>query len=139
MKIVVIDGQGGGMGRALVEKIREAAPEAEILAVGANAMATAAMLRAGASAGATGENAVVYNCAKADVIAGATGILLANGMHGEISPRMAQAVSGSEAMKFLIPTERCSLRIMGVKPQPLDAAAQEVAQRVRQMTQTTEE
>ena len=124
MRILVIDGQGGGLGRTLIEQARQALPEAEILAAGANALATQAMLRAGADAGATGENAVVYNAARADVILGALGIAFANAMHGEISPAMARAVSESEALKILIPVSRCNVLIAGVADQPM---AQQVA------------
>ena len=89
MRVVIIDGQGGGMGRALTERLRAASPEAEIVAVGTNVLATAAMLKAGASAGATGENAVRVNCRRADVIAGPIGIVLADALLGEITPEMA--------------------------------------------------
>ena len=91
MRIVVIDGQGGRMGSALVERIKAALPEAECLAVGTNSTATAAMLRAGADAGATGENPVLVNARTADVIAGPVGILAANALYGEVTPAMARA------------------------------------------------
>lgn len=87
MTIVVIDGQGGGIGGRLIEQLRPYLPDAEIIAVGTNGMATAAMLRAGANIGATGENAAVYNCRDADIIAGPIGIMQANAMYGELTPQ----------------------------------------------------
>ena len=103
MKIMVMDGQGGGVGRSLVEEIHERYPDAEVIAVGANAMATSNMMRGGTTIGATGENAVVYNSGRVDVIVGPIGIVIANAMMGEITPRMAEAVSSSEAKILLIP------------------------------------
>ena len=97
MNIMILDGQGGGVGKALVEGIRRAMPDARIIAVGANAIATAAMLRAGADAGATGENPAVVCARKADVIAGPIGILLKDAMLGEITGAMAAAVAESPA------------------------------------------
>ena len=81
MKILVIDGQGGGLGRQLVSALKAAFPESEIIAVGTNALATSAMLKAGAEHAATGENAVVVNCRKADIIVGASGIAIADSMY----------------------------------------------------------
>ena len=121
MKLVVIDGQGGGVGKGIVECVRRELPQVEIIAVGTNALATSAMLRAGAHVGATGENAVQYNCGQCDVIAGAMGIAFANSMHGEISPAMAQAVSLSAAKKLLIPMAQCSAQTLGVQEKPLAA------------------
>ena len=127
MKLLVIDGQGGGVGKALVTAIKQLAPSQEVLALGANAQATSAMLRAGADMGATGESAICYQCSRADVIVGVTGILHANAMLGEISPAIAAAVSLSEAQKVLVPLERCGLLIAGVGRQPLDALIREAA------------
>ena len=97
MNILVIDAQGGGIGRQLVTAIREKMAEADITAVGTNTVATAAMLKAGADNAATGENAVVVNTRRADVIVGPIGIVIADAMFGEITPRMANAVAQSSA------------------------------------------
>ena len=114
MNVLVIDGQGGGIGRALVEKLKSAVPSARVTAVGANATATAAMLRAGADAGATGENAVKVACRQADVIVGALGIVLADAMLGEITPEMARCVAASPARKVLLPMQKCHIQVAGV-------------------------
>lgn len=130
MQIVVIDGQGGRMGSALIERIKATLPEHTCIAIGTNSIATAAMLRAGADLGATGESAIRYQCGRADVIAGVTGILHANAMLGEISPGIAAAVSLSEAQKVLVPLERCGLMIAGVGKQPLDSLIREAARMI---------
>ncbi|MEF9974344.1 MAG: DUF3842 family protein [Clostridia bacterium] len=130
MKLVIIDGQGGGMGRALVERIKDALPDQPILAVGTNALATNAMIKAGADAGATGENAVVVNCRDADVVAGPMGIVLADALMGEMSPRMAQAVGACGACKVLLPTGKCRVRVAGAQQltpsQAVEAAVREI-------------
>ena len=129
MKLLVIDGQGGGIGSGLIEQLRQAElPGVELLAVGTNVMATSAMLRAGAQAGATGENAVIFNSARADLILGPIGIIMANSMMGEITPAMAAAVASSEAKKVLIPITKCA-RVVGVEPKPMQTyIAEAVAQ-----------
>lgn len=115
MKILVIDGQGGGIGRALIEKLRAAMPDQEILAVGANAIATSAMLKAGATQAATGENAVCVCARDADVIAGPIGIVLKDAMMGEITEKMACAVSSARAQRVLIPVLRCATYVAGTE------------------------
>ena len=117
--VAVIDGQGGGMGRGLVENIRKAWPKLHVRALGTNSLATSVMLRAGADEGATGENAIVYNVARADILLGPIGVLTPNGLLGEVSPRMAEAIGGSEAVKILLPSQRCSIRLAVGDPQPL--------------------
>ena len=117
--VAVIDGQGGGMGRGLVENIRKAWPKLHVRALGTNSLATSVMLRAGADEGATGENAIVYNVARADILLGPIGVLTPNGLLGEVSPRMAEAIGGSEAVKILLPSQRCSIRLAVGEPQPL--------------------
>ncbi len=131
MKLLVIDGQGGGVGKSLVAAIKQRMPDQPVTALGTNAQATAAMLRAGADAGATGESAIRYQCRIADVIVGVAGILHANAMMGEISPGIAAAVSLSEAQKVLVPLERCGLRIAGVDRQPLESLIREAARMVQ--------
>ena len=123
--IVIMDGQGGGIGRALVETIRTAHPEVKLRALGTNALATAAMLKGGAGEGATGENAVVFNAARADIILGPVGILTPNGLLGEVTPKMAEAVGGSRAVKILLPSQRCSIRLAVGPAQPMQFYLQE--------------
>ena len=119
MKLLVVDGMGGGIGRAIVSHLRERGFAGEIIAVGTNSAATNAMLKAGADASATGADAVVYNCAVVDLILGPMGIAFAHSMHGEISPRIALAVSGSSAKKILLPVSKCSAVVVGTKDLPL--------------------
>lgn len=115
-RIAVVDGQGGGVGKALIEKIRASFGDgAHILGLGTNAAATALMLKAGADEGATGENAIVVNCPRVDIIAGAVGILAANSMLGELTPGMARAIGESPAEKLLLPLNRCGLHVVGVE------------------------
>ncbi len=130
MKVLVIDGQGGGVGRALVAELKRLCPQLTLTATGTNATATAAMLRAGADQGATGESAIRHQCKAADAIVGVVGIMHANAMLGEISPAIAMAVSLSDAQKVLIPLERCGVTIAGVTRQPLEALIADAAARV---------
>lgn len=123
--IVIMDGQGGGIGRALAETIRAAHPEVKLRALGTNALATAAILKGGAGDGATGENAVVFNAALADIILGPVGILTPNGLLGEVTPKMAEAVGGSRAVKILLPSQRCSIRLAVGPAQPMQFYLQE--------------
>ena len=114
--ILILDGQGGGVGSQLVKLLKPRLTEdCRLLCVGTNVAATAAMLKAGAAQGATGENAVIHNAARADVILGPIGVILANGILGEVSAAMAAAVSGSEAVKILIPSASCGVYVAGVE------------------------
>ena len=128
MRVTVIDAQGGGIGKAVVKAIKEKAPDCMVIAVGTNAVATTAMLKAGADVGATGENAVVYNCAKAQVLIAPIGLTLANAMYGEISPAMARAVGECEEIKILIPVKQCSARIAGLMDKPQAAYIQDAVE-----------
>ncbi len=130
MNIVVIDGQGGGMGRQLVSAIKQAAPDADVTAVGTNSAAASAMLRAGADRAATGENAVVVNARRADIIAGPIGIVVADALLGEITPAMAAAVGSSPAVRVLVPVSHCDTVVAGVPDLPMSALIQSAAERV---------
>jgi hypothetical protein len=114
MKIVVIDGQGGALGKHLISAIKSAAGAgAEITALGTNSAATSAMMNGGADRGATGENPIIVACSDADIIVGPVGILCANAMLGEITPNMALAVGASRAVKILVPVSKCDIMIVG--------------------------
>ena len=114
MKVLVIDGQGGGLGRQLVTAVKARYPEAEVLAVGTNSAATNAMLKAGADQAATGENSVAVAFGKVDVIMGPVGIVIADSMLGEITPRMAVSIGQSQAKRILIPVNLCDNLVVGV-------------------------
>lgn len=114
MRILVIDAQGGGVGRQLITAIKQNIEDAEVTAVGTNSTATAVMLKAGADHAATGENSVVVACRKADVIVGPVGIVIADSLLGEITPAMAAAVAQSGAKRILIPFNHCDNIIVGV-------------------------
>ena len=115
MKITIIDGHGGMLGAQLVREITLKIEDAEITAVGTNAVATAAMLKAGAHKAATGENPVIVACRKSDVIIGPVGIVVADSLSGEVTPKMAVAVGQSDATRILIPMNKCENLIAGVK------------------------
>ncbi len=115
MKIVVIDGQGGRLGKLLVEAVKERLPQAEVLAVGTNGIATATMQKAGADYVATGENPVVRGVMDADVVLGPLGIVVAHSILGEVTPRMAEAVGGCRGKKILIPMNSCGVSVAGTQ------------------------
>lgn len=133
MRVLVIDGQGGGLGRQLVAAIAAACPEAELLAVGTNSLAASSMLKAGARRAATGENAVVVNCRTTDVIVGPIGIVIADALMGEITPKMAMAVCQSSAKRVLVPINHCDNYVVGVPEQPIAQLVQAAAQKVKQL------
>lgn len=114
MKILVVDAQGGGFGKQLVSLLRQEIPEAEIMAVGTNSVASTAMLKAGAHHAATGENAVIVGARKADIIVGPIGIVIADSLYGEITPAMALSIAQSNAKRILIPSNHCDNIIAGV-------------------------
>lgn len=132
-KVLVIDGQGGGLGRQLVSALAAACPEAELTAVGTNSLAANAMLKAGASRVATGENAVVVNCRRADVIVGPIGIVIADALLGEITPAMAAAVCQSGAKRVLVPINHCENYVVGVPDQPVSQLVAAAAQKVKEL------
>ena len=115
MKIVVIDGQGGRLGKLLVEAVKDRIPQAEVLAVGTNGIATATMQKAGADYVATGENPVVRGVMDADVVLGPLGIVVAHSILGEVTPRIAEAVGGGRGKKILIPMNSCGVSVAGTQ------------------------
>jgi len=115
MKIMIVDGQGGRLGKLLVEGLRQSGIQEEIIAIGTNSIATAAMMRAGADAGATGENPVIVCARDADYIIGPVGILAADSLLGEITSAMTVAIGRSPAQKILIPVNRCRNTVVGTK------------------------
>ena len=128
MKVLIIDGQGGGLGRQLVVAVKERFPEIEVLAVGANSTATGAMLRAGADQAGTGGKAVLVASGRADVIRGPVGIVIADAMLGEIRPVMAAAAGQSEAKRILLPVGQCDNIIAGVRDMPMAKMVQEAVE-----------
>ena len=137
MTILVIDAQGGGIGRQLVLSVKQALPDVEILAVGTNAAATAAMLKADASSVATGENAVVVCARKADIIVGPIGIVIADSMLGEITPKMALAVAQSSAKRILIPFSHCDTVIAGTETASMTELIQKAVTEVQKLCEAS--
>ena len=135
--VAVIDGQGGGIGSLMIKHLREAlAEEVEIIGLGTNAMATGAMLKAGANKGASGENAIVQTVKTMDVIIGTTGIVLANSMMGELTPRMAEAVASSPATKCLLPLRIPEVEIIGAPKEPLPHLVDQLVKRIKEIIET---
>ena len=126
MQILVIDAQGGGIGRQIVAAIHKNIPNATVTAVGTNTAATTAMLKAGADHGATGENAVIVGARKADVIIGPIGIVIADYLFGEITPAMAIAVGKSDAKRILIPVNHCDNIVAGTRELNMKSIAEEI-------------
>lgn len=133
MKVVLIDGQGGKLGQSIAEAIIKNRLSCDLYAIGTNSIATSAMLKGGAMWGATGENPVLVACRDADVIIGPVGILSADSMLGEITPAMAVAVGQSRATKLLLPVNRCSNRVVGVKKLTLSEITAEAVAELRQI------
>ena len=131
MNILVVDAQGGGIGRAAVAALKKALPEAEIVAVGSNTVATSAMLKAGADHAATGENAVIVCSRDADFIVGPLGIVIADSMYGEITPKMAAAIGQSRADRILIPIHHCKNTVVGVENYQIDGLINGVVQEIK--------
>lgn len=134
MKIAVVDGQGGGIGRIIVEKLRqEMGNSCHIIGLGTNAVATSLMLKAGANEGASGENAVVRTVAGMDLVVGSVAIIAAHSFLGELTPAMAEAIASSQAVKILLPLNRYGIEISGITDEPLPLQVNHMVNRVRQM------
>ena len=133
VQILVIDGQGGRIGSRMVAEIKEKLPGCDLIAVGTNSMATASMMKAGATEAATGENAVVVGCRTADVIVGPIGIVLADALLGEITPKMAVAVAQSRAKRILIPFNHCDNIIVGVADLSISRLLQEAMKELHKL------
>ncbi len=133
VNVLVIDGQGGGLGRQLVAALSAQCPDIRLTAVGTNSLAANAMLKAGAQRAATGENAVVVNSRRADIIVGPIGIVIADALLGEITPAMATAVCQSNATRVLIPVNHCENYIVGVPDQPISSLVAAAVQKVKEL------
>jgi hypothetical protein len=132
--IAVIDGQGGGIGTVIIKRVREAfAEEIEVIGLGTNAMATGAMLKAGANKGASGENAIVQTVKTVDIVTGTIGILIANSMMGEVTSKMAEAVGSSPAMKCLLPLRMSEVEIIGASKEPLPHLIDHLIRRIQEI------
>jgi hypothetical protein len=132
--IAVIDGQGGGIGSVIIRRLREALGEdVEVIGLGTNAMATGAMLKAGANKGASGENAIVQTVRTVDILVGAIGIVLANSMMGELTPRMAEAIASSPAKKCLLPLRTPEVEIVGAPKEPLPHLVDHLVKRIQEI------
>ena len=135
LRVMIVDGQGGGIGRQLVEALRGADVPCVITAVGTNSAATMAMLKAGAHQGATGENAVAVCARDAQVIAGPVGIAIADSLLGEITPKIARAIGQSGALKLLLPVNHCQNIIVGVGDTALKPLVAETVKRIQRLTE----
>lgn len=134
MKIAVIDGKGGGLGKSIIEAIVKAElEEIQVFALGTNGIATQTMLKAGAQDGATGENAILHMASRVEVIVGPLAIIQSGSMLGEISETIAKAVSESEAQKFLLPTNQCKVKVLDVKNSSLKALFGELIEELKNM------
>ena len=139
MIIAVVDGMGGGLGAQLITQLAaQLGNGAEIIALGTNALATNNMVRAGAARGATGENAVVVSLPKASIVAGPIGILIANAMMGEITPKIAETVAGCDAHKVLLPVNQTHFEIIGLESRPLGAVIKDAVARIAQLVRERE-
>ena len=136
MNVLVIDGQGGGLGRQLVAALSAQCSDIRLVAVGTNSVAAQAMHKAGAQRAATGENAVVVNCRNADIIVGPIGIVIADALLGEITPAMAAAICQADAKRVLIPVNHCENFVVGVPEGPVSQLVQTAAQKVKELCTT---
>lgn len=133
MKVLIVDAQGGGLGKQMIQALKKEELPCEITAVGTNSTATANMLKAGADHAATGENAILVGCRKADVIIGPIGIVIADSLYGEITPAMAVAIGQSQAVKLLIPMNQCDNIVVGVSGFSMNQVVGDIVERLKEM------
>ena len=134
MKVMVLDGQGGGIGSTNIKGLgKNPIGNLEVLALGINSIATSRMMKAGANRGATGENAIVHTCSNVDIIIGPLAILMPNAMMGEVTPEMAKAVASSRAIKILIPLNQEKVQIMGLTGEPLPHLVDQLVHDIKEM------
>ena len=138
MRILVVDGQGGNIGKTLVKMLCERLDGAEITAVGTNSIATSNMIKAGAVSAATGENAVIVGARKADVIVGPVGIVIADALLGEVTPKMAQAIGSSSATRILVPMNKCETLVAGVKSASMNELISDAVEKIKMLYSTEE-
>ncbi len=136
--LLVIDGQGGGIGRQLAQSIKENFPDVTVRAIGTNTIATQAMIKAGANEAATGENAVIVGCREADIIIGPLGIVIADSLFGEITPSMAIAIGQSKAVRILIPMNQCDNQVVGVDNFSLSYLVRDCINLIRKQINSTD-
>ena len=136
-KILVIDGQGGQLGSQIIKELLTKFSGIQITAVGTNSAATAAMLKAGPVKAATGENPIIVACRKADIIIGPIGIVIADAMMGEVTPAMAIAVGQADAVRILIPMNKCENLVAGVNNLSTTVLIQDAISKVGQHIRTT--
>lgn len=140
MRIAVVDGQGGGIGRLITDQVRRVLPpETEIIALGTNAIATSLMLKAGANEGASGENAIIQNVDEVDVILGPLGIILAHSMRGELTAKIAEAIAKSKAQKLLLPLTLSKVEVIGVEQEPLPHQVEKLINRLKELMEVKQD
>lgn len=133
MKVLVIDGQGGQLGGQIIKAVKGNFADMDITAVGTNATATATMLKAGANQAATGENPVLVACRKADIIVGPIGIVIADSLFGEITPGMAVAVGQAEAVRILLPVNKCDNLVAGISNVSMTDIVEDVVRKMKEI------
>lgn len=132
MNLLVVDGQGGGIGKTLIEEIKKRFPAEKVIAVGTNATATSMMLKANPTAAATGENALIFQSNQADIIVGPVGIVIPNALQGEVSTRMAEALTSSRAKIIVLPMQKCRVSIVGTNVKKLSEYIEEAMQEIEE-------
>ncbi|MCF0142855.1 MAG: DUF3842 family protein [Parasporobacterium sp.] len=133
MTILVVDGQGGNLGSQIIKNVKERFSAADVIAVGTNAIASSSMLKAGAAYAATGENPLIVACRKADVIIGPIGIVIADAINGEVTPKMAVAAGQADATRILIPINKCENQVAGVPDLSMGALIEDAMKKLEQV------